>query len=267
MITGYFDESGHSADTDFFSLAALVASDDDWALFDERWRKALARHEAPWLHMREFAHFVGVFAGWSEADRRSLLADCVAAINSIHAIVVGVAISVDEFMKLDPKMISVLIDPFYCCFREVVRGVARMADLEPGGTRVRMIFSQQDEFKSTARGMWNRMAQVIDVRDRMGSLEFEDMRTTPALQAADLFAYEYRHFYHLQKNRPELNPRWAFKEIIGHQCKAYNARMLKYLPKWYLELQAAGVHDGAMQTIWRNPDTFFPFLNDLFSQV
>ncbi len=56
MLTAFFDESGHFSATEFFSLTAFVAKDSDWALFDDRWREALTRSCAPYLHMREFAH-------------------------------------------------------------------------------------------------------------------------------------------------------------------------------------------------------------------
>src|SRR5439155_14710699 len=105
-----------------------------------------------------------------------------------------------------------LQDPFFCCFQEVVRGAAIGALLEPPGTSIRMTFSQQDEFSALARQLWGVMLSAIDVKERMGSLTFQDMREVPALQAADLLAYEFRHYYHLRRTRPESAPRWAFVE-------------------------------------------------------
>jgi len=263
MLTGFFDESGHSSGTDFFSLAAFVAKDSDWIAFDDRWRRALNHSSAPYLHMREFAHRVGAFGGWAESRRRTLLGDCVAAINSIRGIAVGAAISVEDFKNLDEQERSTLQDPFFCCFQEVVRGVAINAVFEPEGSKVQMIFSQQDEFGSMARKLWDVMADTIDVKNRMGSLNFQDMRAVPALQAADLLAYEFRHFYHLRKYKPRLAPRWAFREIIRHQRNAHGAQMLKYLPGWYLEIQAAGVFDEVMRVMWKHPGTFSPVLSEL----
>jgi hypothetical protein len=267
MLTGFFDESGHSSGTEFFALAAFVASDADWAQFDKRWQDALRRHDAPYLHMREFAHWRGAFKDWTEARRKGLLGDCVAAVNSIRAIAVGAATSVEDFDKLDSEAQSKLQDPFFCCFQEVVRGAAICACFEPPGTRVRMIFSQQDEFSAMARRLYDVMATAIDVKERMGSPAFQDMRGEPALQAADLLAYEFRHYYHLRKTRPELAPRWAFVEIVRHQRTAYNAYMLKYLPGWYQKAQAEGGFEELMLTMWSDPGRYQPQLSELFPGV
>ena len=267
MLTGFFDESGHSSGTEFFALAAFVASDADWAPFDKRWQDALRRHDAPYLHMREFAHFVGAFKGWTEDQRLGLLGDCVTAINAIPAIAVGAAMSVEDFKKLDAEGQSSLQDPFFCCFQEVVRGVALNAHFEQEGLNVQMVFSQRDEFRAMARKLWNVMAEHIDVKERMGSLEFKDMRGEPALQAADLLAYEFRHYYHLRKTRPELAPRWAFVEIVQHQRTAYNAYRLKYLPGWYLKAQAEGVFEDLIHTMWSDPGRYQPQLSELFPGV
>jgi len=179
MLTGFFDESGHSSATEFFALAAFVAEDADWATFEGLWRQVLAQSGAPYLHMREFAHRVGAFKGWTEDRRRGLLAGCVAAIKSIRAIAVGAATSVIDFRALTPEAQSKLQDPFFCCFQEVVRGAALNAYFEPQGSRVRMVFSQHDQFSSMARKLWDVMAETIDVKDRIGSLAFEDMPVSP----------------------------------------------------------------------------------------
>lgn len=262
MLVGFFDESGHSSGTEFFALAAFVAQDSHWVAFDEQWRNALSRHGAPYLHMREFAHWVGPFKGWTEDRRKGLLGDCVTAIKSIRAIAVGAAMSVEDFKKLDYEAQSTLQDPFFCCFQEVVRGAALNAHLEREGLKVQMVFSRQDEFRAMASKLWNVMAKHIDVNERMASLEFQDMRTVPGLQAADLLAYEFRHFYHLRQTKPGTPSRWAFKEIVRHQWEAHGARMLKYLPNWYLESQADGTFDEVMSVMLSNTAKFSELFPD-----
>jgi hypothetical protein len=111
------------------------------------------------------------------------------------------------------------------------------------------------------------MAETLDVRDQMGSLEFENMREVPALQAADLLAYELRHYYYLRKVRPMSAPRWAFREIVRHQNLAYNARMLKYLPLWYLKAQAGGTFEQLMHTMLSDPSKYHQRWNEMTPQV
>lgn len=189
-MIAFLDESGHSSGTEFFALAAFVAENTDWAAFDRLWQEALHDAGAPYLHMREFAHRVGAFQGWTEEQRRALLGRCVKALNSIPAVAVGAAVSIADFNALNSEARSALRDPFFCCFQEVVHGVVLNALFEPADTRVRMVFSQQDEFGASAKQLWSVMAETIYVGHRVGSLEFANMREVPALQAADLLAYE-----------------------------------------------------------------------------
>ncbi len=252
-MIAFLDESGHSSATEFFALAAFVADYTDWPAFDHLWQEALRGAQAPYLHMREFAHRVGPFLGWTEEQRRALLGRCVKALNSIPAVAVGAAVSIADFNTLDSEARSALRDPFFCCFQEVVRGVTLNAQFEPADMRVRMVFSQQDEFGASAKQLWSVMAETIDVGPHMGSLEFANMRDVPALQAADLLAYELRHHYHLRKTKPMSPARWALREIVHHQHAAYNARRLKYLPAWYLKAQAEGTFDSLMEAMLSDP--------------
>jgi hypothetical protein len=82
MLIAYFDESGLSGSDDFFAVSAMIGSVEDWREVDERWRQALAANNAPYLHMREFAHRIDAFRNWSEAQRRALMRACLNAIHS-----------------------------------------------------------------------------------------------------------------------------------------------------------------------------------------
>ena len=58
--------------------------------------------------MREFAHRIGAFTGWTEERRRALLGPCVQALNSIPAVAVGAAMSVADFEALHSEARSAL---------------------------------------------------------------------------------------------------------------------------------------------------------------
>lgn len=138
---------------------------------------------------------------------------------------------------------------------------------EPADVQVGMVFSQQDEFGPSARQLWSVLAETIDVGHRMRSLDFANMRAVPALQAADLLAYEFRHHYHLKKTKPTSAPRWAFREIVHHQLTAHNARLLKYLPVWYLKAQAEGTFGELMATMLSDPVTYQRQWNEMLPEV
>src|SRR5436190_23684562 len=124
MFVAYVDESGHSSNTDFFSLAACVADWRDWQEFNRRWYAALKAHGAPYLHMREFAHRVEVFEGWTEDRRRALMTDCLSALDSLGIITVGAVMRVSDYRRLSPDAQVEFVDPTFCCFQDCLNGLA-----------------------------------------------------------------------------------------------------------------------------------------------
>ncbi len=263
MLTAYFDESGHSATLRFFALAALVAPSGSWPAFDAEWHRVLGECDAPYLHMREFAHRLGPYEGWPEERRRALLGGCVSAIKATRPMAVGAVLDVADFNSLSDEGRVRMQDPFFCCFQEVVRGAAITGVFEDTDVKVNMVFSTQDEFRGRASSLYETMLQSIDVRDRIGCLAFEDMHDRAALQAADLVAYELRQHYQLGCEEPPRPTRWAFREIVEHQRHTLGAQMLKYPPRWYLTAQAELDYDSVMADILARPDGGVSLLSEL----
>lgn len=101
MLIAYFDDSGHSRQTDFVSIAACVGRHDQWNTFDQQWNAAWARHNAPYPHMREYAHSLGPYEGWQEPQRRGLMADCLAAVAASRLV-----LSVEIAPRAEPAGVS-----------------------------------------------------------------------------------------------------------------------------------------------------------------
>lgn len=234
MYTAYFDESGHAASGGFVALAGFVARDETWARFDVAWNVALARHGAPFLHTTDLTNFVREFRGWTEERRRALIADLMNVIHDAGRIAaVGAVMAVDDFNSLTPEQQARLRDPFFPLFQEVIDGASLEAYFEPSDTRVRMVYSQQDEFAGSARQLFN----VMRGRNvRIGELQFADMRTSPGLLAADLLSFEFARFYRNRRTRPDLPMRWPLRQMLRQQ-RVLNIHYLKTVPRWYLRLQ------------------------------
>jgi hypothetical protein len=255
MFVAYVDESGHSSSTDFFSLAACVADWREWRQFNNRWMNALKVHSAPYLHMREFAHKVEAFAGWTEDRRRALMTDCLLALDSLGIITMGAVMRVSDYRRLSREAQVGFVDPTFCCFQDCLNGVALHGYLDFPGERTEVIYSRQDEFAPMLRKLFRYATEHWQDGGNLGVLEFQDMRTVPGLQLADLVAYELRHYYHLKHSRPELAIRVPFRRIIDHQ-QAQGAGMFRNLPAWFLQFQAAGVWKAAQAVIWGDPATW-----------
>lgn len=146
MRVAFFDETGRADSTEFVGMAACVGAWTSWQVFNRRWSEALVAHGAPYLHMREFAHFQGAFRGWDEARRRALMADCLAALSGLKIITFSAVLKTSDYMALQPQVRERLADPYLCLFQECLHGVALTGYLSIAGERVDVIYSQQDEF-------------------------------------------------------------------------------------------------------------------------
>lgn len=248
-MIAFYDESGHSLSTGFVSIAGFIADADSWGNFDRAWSDALIQSGAPYLHMREFAHSIGPFTGWTEAQRRALLHSCVSAINETGLIAVGAVLSVQDFNELPPTVQEMFVDPFFCCLQEVIRGASIFSGGSYGPALV--VYSRQDEMAGKVRQLWDAIRG--NESGKLGDLEFREMRGSPGLQASDLLAYELRHYYTRRTGQPQTPARWPFRTIVEHQRLQLRRSLLKYIPRWYLELQATGQFDRFMAGLISRP--------------
>jgi hypothetical protein len=140
--------------------------------------------------------------------------------------------AVDDFNSFSAEQKAKWVDPYFMLLQEVMYGATLEARSDD--ERVRISYSQQDEF----RGRFEDLYRVLRRRyQRLDTLTFEDMRTTPGLQAADLLAYELKRFYKNRVTRPDIPLRWPMRNILLQQ-HVLRVHMLKYLPWWYLRIQA-----------------------------
>jgi hypothetical protein len=253
LLTAYLDESGHSRSTDFFAIAGFVGDEASCSKFEQMWKDTLEETGAPYLHMREFAHSLGPFEGWSEERRKKLLAGCIGAIRSTKLRAVGAILCIEDYKQLDREAQMGFTDPFLCCFQEVIRAIAIVSKSKSSGSQTRTIYSTPREFRGTIGDLHEAMIKFSDVKEGIGSFEFQDMEKDPGLQAADLIAYEFFHYYNHMVSHQDAPPRWPLLQIVDHQRTVFGSLLLKKLPFWYLQLQAAGQIREFMDEAFANP--------------
>jgi hypothetical protein len=249
MLVAMADESGFGGEgkqDNFFSMCAYVGHHDEWSKLSDRWRKVLKKHNAPYLHMREFAHRVESFKGWTEAQRRGLLGELLMVIQAAEMYAVGAVLRVADFETLPEEAKAGLIGPYMVCFQELVFGLGLESSFIFPGDKVDFVYSRQDEFSSKMRSLWQFSKSYRSYGTSLGVLDFQEMKDVPGLQAADLLAYELRHLYHRRDTKPGEGPRFPMRKIFEHQ-EVLHAKRLKYLPAWLLRVQADGSLDATMR--------------------
>jgi len=237
VYTAYFDESGHSASEEFVAIAAYVAEDQTWAKFDAGWNAVLTKYKIPYVHAYELSNRTDVFEGWTAAQQIALSKDLLHVIHTSGFIVAaGAVLSTRDFKRLTKDQQEQLVDPFFPLFQQVVFSSALEALLDAEGERVRMIYSQQDEFSGKAKQLYEVIKKSYWSGRRFGTLKFENMRGVPGLQAADVLAYELCKYYKVRAKNPSKPMRPAFRQMMFQQ-RFFGTRSIRYLPYWYLRLQ------------------------------
>ena len=104
VFEAFFDESGKRDNPDHrvVAVAGLLANREHWERFDTDWRQALHRAGVPYLHMREFAHFVGPFEKFKndELGRRSLLAELLDIATRPFVTTIGSSVILEHYEAL-----------------------------------------------------------------------------------------------------------------------------------------------------------------------
>lgn len=241
----YFDESGSEEPPDYFGVAGFVGSDSQWSVFDELWNHALATTDAPYLHMREFAHSVDAFTDWKgdSARREQLMAGVVAAVLQSDLTAVGSALRVADFAALTKKQRTRLRSPYFCCLQEVLWGFAVTTLYEDPKVEVHVTGDRHRQHEDTTRKLIRALRKIGEPFANLSDeLNFADMRQTPGLQAADLLAYEMVKELKNQDARPEDQMRWPLDQILS-EPESPHGKMLKYITAEMLQAQAAGQWD------------------------
>jgi hypothetical protein len=191
MLLAFADESGHAADpkVDHVGLVGLIAPEERWATFRNQWNAALAAFGIDAFHMREFAHRRGAFQDWPEERRRALLDQLLAAIEELQPTIVGSVISLQAWRALDSSDQRLFLDPYYACIQEFAY-LAAVHATTVGQDDVRITLSQNSEFAGRAKSLFDALSKSQTMPRSVRDYQYADMRTEPALQAADLVAYE-----------------------------------------------------------------------------
>jgi hypothetical protein len=223
MLTGYFDESGHSQDPvcQVAGMAGFVAPAAHWEVFETEWKNALTNAGLERaFHMKEFAHSTGQFASWKgKEDQRRMLMKClIKIIQDTQAMPIGVVVSLEAFKSLTEEQQAGFKDPYYLAFQHCTRGASTegMYELSPD-ERVAMVYALNSEFgteRGLAEQLWHFVKRHYDYGWRLGTYASATPEDLCPLQAADLFAYELCHEFENRIKRPDHRMRWPLRTII-----------------------------------------------------
>lgn len=219
-LGAYFDESGHPRDPNIlsFTIGGCVASCDEWQAFDGAWIKILSDYHMPWFHMVDFEAAKrpprrtekqpNPYRGWTTKRRHAFLNCLLDILDERQMFYIGTGEYLRDLKHRDS------VDHYYTYhYRLCLFHTARFSQ----GNKVNFVFARQEltdtpkklkEFTDYYGLVTKLCSEDPQWHGRLGSVLVDDPRTMPALQAADLIAYESGRKY----ERPQC-VRYPFERL------------------------------------------------------
>ena len=220
MFRCFFDEGG-GEDHGFIAGCGYVASVEQWKRFEAEWKKMLAEHRVPYLHMRQLAHFKGPYEKWKndENGRIAFLPDAGAIVCESANYGFLCAAPYADFEKVNREYY--LAENFHSPYALAGRFCIARANvwMERSGRSVKEIDYVFDKGGPDIAGL-------VELMQRSDSRipSFKPSRDTESevgmvqLQAADYFAYELRKAIVDHSDDPYTRPeefRKSFQAIMN----------------------------------------------------
>jgi hypothetical protein len=199
LLGAYFDDSQSTGDV--WVVSGYVGYKNQWDYFEGLWRAVMERHGVPYFHMREMADPDGPFKKWlppeeHEEERAAFFIDMVGAILKSMLRKISAAVWISDLTKFNAEH-GTALEPFplaaYTCLVQIqqqyhdVPATATFDRIEKIDDKLRKARAYADSDPRTYSDI-----SFIEHIAACGVPKGVTSREIPALQAADLVAWEFR---------------------------------------------------------------------------
>jgi hypothetical protein len=268
LMMGLYADESEAENPGVFTIAGWMASPSEWDQLRGPWMKLLETagpKPVSALHMKDLTPDPpkGEFEGWSPKDRDALVIGAVdllvgagAPMKDLYA--VGTTVVVDDFTDLALRM-GVPPIAKNTHYLMLYRDFLFQAMFFPVAARgIDCVFDTRKGIEGKALKYFAMAKTAINSRlpRRVGAIAFMDDTDEPALQAADLLAYELRRRVWQRIREPDRPVRRSYERIKAGTAKrsfrcydrAFWARF-RDLAEQYKELEDAPLDE---QWVWVN---------------
>jgi hypothetical protein len=198
LFHAYFDSSGTERDEWIIVTAGVVATEQKWSRFEQRWGAVLAKEGVTQFHMQEFAHAKGEFASWKgdEPRRAAFLAALVREVKRgvnksfIHGVVLPDYRELDRQYQLTETVGGPYSLSQFGCLYVAYRWL--MAKKNPHDRAATFVERGDTGIPGFRRYL---KSQHLPEPAFIPKVEPNSGKIWVPLQAADLIAYEFRRLY------------------------------------------------------------------------
>jgi hypothetical protein len=192
LATAYFDESLNGG---MYVVAGFAATLERWQKFEADWVRLLKENGLTAFHAKDYAHSKGEFESWKgdEPRRQKFMKRAIAIISRRCMVAVGVAVDRDAFRKTIAQ--DEVVSQFYVNEYTTASFMSLLVTNKWAGCctfdgPVNYVFDRGNCQRKDFERAYDLALMIPSERTALGVLSFGDDQVIPALQAADLIAYE-----------------------------------------------------------------------------
>jgi hypothetical protein len=224
--TGYFDDSGSDAGSEYYVLAGFVAPVSDWKAFSAKWRVTLDKEPSiRYFKMSEAMAMDGLFKnGWTVPLRDQRIFELAEIIEELDPARIECFLKRSDFDNFVSGILPgrTFSDPYFMCFYHMILSIAANAASIPWNKDCDFIFDDQGSLGKNAVERWDWVKENVEApvnaKDLLGSPPIfrDDVKFLP-LQAADMFAWLFRDCITYGSNHIGDIARATLKRIEGRK--------------------------------------------------
>lgn len=206
MLQAFVDDSGSGGDSSWYVLAGYIGTSEKWASFEPAWLEALKAHPSvPFFKASEAEscrreHWFGV----SPQQRDSKIDELIAVIGRYAERAVCVRMRQRDYDELVKGKLPMLPNgkyplewdrPYYLLATIMVGAAINIDRLDGTHEPMEVVFDMDETHKKGFANMLPHLPAMAMTWGKLTNVRRADEKTTPALQAADLLAWQIRRFF------------------------------------------------------------------------
>ncbi len=247
----YVDDSGkyENPKNDYISLCGYVAHISEWTRFSQEWLNCIHVWQVPTIHMSPIMYpdrdrrWQEVKDKWGdnwEKKRDRMLGEFGQIILRNSMVCVGAVVDAKHYRAMPPSKFTENLTPLSFAFQHCVMKGIQTTEVIDDHSPVSIVIDDDRESSLHCYEMLDRLKQAFPkVRKRVDGICFVNDRSYPAIQAADMIAFEARRLMEARVKDPTAESSELFSSLTRwgiHQPALYTA---EHLDKWERDSLAA----------------------------
>ncbi len=208
VIRGYHDAGNQPDSTQYpvLTLAGVYGTKGPWRKLEKEWKNNLVKHGAPWLHTTDAVGLRKDFSksrGWTKTRVEAFIEDCVKIIErhsskmdrSNNLILSGlrpctITVDLKDYKRLQDEGRNIGSFGDMVSAQCLVYGFT-WGRIQGADDRYELFYDQGEPYGSHTLERWKNPVtrKHVKVLSKIDQVSYLDMRRTPGLQVADLFAW------------------------------------------------------------------------------